>query len=46
MTGLSEANGIDMPYPARLAEADEQMIRTLTGCSVACAEALTARCTH
>ena len=30
ITGLAQVNGIDMSDPARLAEVDEQMIRTLT----------------
>ena len=30
ITGLAQVNGIDMSEPARLAEVDERMIRTLT----------------
>ena len=30
VTGFSEANGIDMSGPVRLAEVDERIIRTLT----------------
>lgn len=30
ITGLAQVNGIDMSDPARLAEVDERMIRTLT----------------
>jgi O-antigen biosynthesis protein WbqP len=30
ITGLAQVSGIDMSQPARLAEVDEQMIRTLT----------------
>jgi O-antigen biosynthesis protein WbqP len=30
VTGLAQVNGIDMSEPARLAEVDERMIRTLT----------------
>ena len=30
ITGLAQMNGIDMSEPARLAEVDERMIRTLT----------------